>query len=93
MGSYEYELELLDDHGAAAADKEPAGGGQSSASQRWSSLETTRGSYSSDDCVGDIAEIKFERAVAVRSGRYVTQFFSLLFIVHTRGHGKLCLSC
>ena len=79
MGSYEYELELLDDHGAAAADKEPAGGGQSSASQRWSSLETTRGSYSSDDCVGDIAEIKFERAVAVRSGHYVTQFFSLLF--------------
>ena len=35
-------------------------------SQRWNSLEIAHGSYSSDDCVGDIAELKFERPVAIR---------------------------
>lgn len=62
MGTYDYELELLDDqNGGIEKD-----GGQSASSQRWSSLEMTHGSYSSDDCVGDIAELKFDRSVAIR---------------------------
>ena len=67
MGSYDYEMELLDDQNGGGGGGGAAANEQKDAhSQRWSSLETTRGSYSSDDCVGDIAEIKFERAVAVR---------------------------
>ena len=62
MGTYDYELELLDDQNGGN-EKE---GGASASSQRWSSLEMTHGSYSSDDCVGDIAELKFDRSVAIR---------------------------
>ena len=62
MGTYDYELELLDDQNGGI-EKEA---GNSSSSQRWSSLEMTHGSYSSDDCVGDIAELKFDRSVAIR---------------------------
>ena len=61
MGTYDYELELLDDQTGGSSEKDSGAN-----SQRWSSLEMTRGSYSSDDCVGDIAEIKFERSVAIR---------------------------
>ena len=62
MGTYDYELELLDDQNGGV-EKES---GSSASSQRWSSLEMTHGSYSSDDCVSDIAELKFDRSVAIR---------------------------
>ena len=62
MGTYDYELELLDDQNGGI-EKES---GSSASSQRWSSLEMTHGSYSSDDCVSDIAELKFDRSVAIR---------------------------
>ncbi len=68
MGTYDFELELLDDQSqgggganAAANDKDP-----NRQSQRWNSLEIAQGSYSSDDCVGDIAELKFEKAVPIK---------------------------
>ena len=64
MGSFDYEIELLDDQSAGGSgsnnDKEHG------AQQRWISQEIAHGSYNSEDCVGDIAEIKFDRAVPIR---------------------------
>lgn len=34
--------------------------------QRWNSLEIVRGAYSPEDCVNDIAEIKFDRPVPIK---------------------------
>jgi E3 ubiquitin-protein ligase MYCBP2 len=75
MGTYDYELELLDDQssssggGAAAAgysDKDKSAADPGRQSQRWNSLEIAHGSYSSGDCVSDIAELRFEKAVPIR---------------------------
>ena len=75
MGTYDYELELMDDQtggstgvGAAvevkaAADKEKS---DVKGSQRWNSLEIAHGSYSSIDCVSDIAELRFEKPIQIR---------------------------
>ena len=56
VGSFDYELELL--HDQSTGDKD-------SQSQRWVSLEMCHGTYSSDDCVNDIAVIKFDKPVTV----------------------------
>jgi E3 ubiquitin-protein ligase MYCBP2 len=45
-----------------ASDKDP-----NRQSQRWNSLEIAHGSYSSDDCINDIAELKFEKPVPIKS--------------------------
>ncbi len=73
MGTYDFELELLDDQstggaggGSVFADKDKAGADPSRQNQRWNSLEIAHGSYSSVDCVGDIAELRFEKAVPIR---------------------------
>jgi E3 ubiquitin-protein ligase MYCBP2 len=34
--------------------------------KRWTSQEIAHGSYSADECVADIAELKFERAVPIK---------------------------
>ncbi len=34
--------------------------------QRWNSLEIVRGAYTPEDCVNDIAEIKFDRPVPIK---------------------------
>ena len=43
-------------------------GGQNDPShtQRWNSLEIVKGSYGQDDCVNDIAEVKFEHPIPIR---------------------------
>ncbi len=65
MGTYDFELELLDDQSnAGMSDRDRLQ--QQQQSQRWNSLEIAHGSYTSEDCVGDIAELKFEKAVALR---------------------------
>lgn len=48
-------------------------GGQSETSpaQRWNSLELVKGCYGPEDCVNDIAEIKFDRPVSIK----VSDFF------------------
>lgn len=45
VGTYEYELELLDDQNS--------GGNDPSHSQRWNSLELCRGTFTPDDCIGE----------------------------------------
>uniref|UniRef100_A0A8C9U137 RCR-type E3 ubiquitin transferase n=1 Tax=Scleropages formosus TaxID=113540 RepID=A0A8C9U137_SCLFO len=57
-GVHEYEVEVLSD------DVEHPG--DVSHSQRWMSLEMAKGTYSTDDSPGDIAEIRFEKAVALK---------------------------
>ncbi|XP_076065953.1 MYC binding protein highwire isoform X3 [Oratosquilla oratoria] len=60
VGTYDYELELLDE----------SGGGQdaSFALERWKVIEMVRGTFGPDDAVADIVEIKFERPVPIKEG-------------------------
>ncbi|XP_043928839.1 E3 ubiquitin-protein ligase MYCBP2 [Protopterus annectens] len=57
-GIHEYELELLVD------DSEHAG--DAGHSHRWTSLELVKGTYSTDDSLSDIAEIRLDKAVPVK---------------------------
>ncbi|XP_037787011.1 E3 ubiquitin-protein ligase MYCBP2-like isoform X1 [Penaeus monodon] len=61
VGTYDYEVELMDESG---------GGGQdpSHTMERWSVMEVARGTFGPDDSVADIVEIKFERPVPVKEG-------------------------
>ncbi|KAK9309341.1 hypothetical protein QLX08_000965 [Tetragonisca angustula] len=58
VGMYDYELELLDDQNNTGNDP--------SHTQRWSSLDFTRGSFGPDDCVNDIVELKFDKPVPIK---------------------------
>ncbi|XP_076385847.1 MYC binding protein highwire isoform X12 [Megachile rotundata] len=58
IGMYDYELELLDDQNNTGNDP--------SHTQRWSSLDFTRGSFGPDDCVNDIVELKFDKPVLIK---------------------------
>ena len=59
VGVYDYEVELMDESG---------GGGQdgSHALERWSVIEMARGTFTPDDSVADIVEVKFERPVPIK---------------------------
>ncbi|CAH1777009.1 unnamed protein product [Owenia fusiformis] len=66
-GSYDYQLELLDD--------QSSGGGDSFHSQKWNNIESIKGSYGPDDLTNDVAELKFEKPVPIREGvRYAVRF-------------------
>nr|CAD7599383.1 unnamed protein product [Timema genevievae] len=54
-------------------------GNDPSHTQRWNSLEIARGTFGPDDCVADVAEVKFERPVAIREG--------VKYAVRLRNHG------
>ncbi len=64
--------------------------GDSAQTLSWHSLAVVRGSYSPDDCVNDMAEIKFDRPVAIKvssqicnmvgSQENIPIFFSFLII-------------
>ena len=60
-------------------------GGQNDPShtQRWNSVEIVKGSYGQDDCVNEIAEIKFDRPIPIKVNIAVTvcmSFYQLAFI-------------
>ncbi|RLU27103.1 hypothetical protein DMN91_000902 [Ooceraea biroi] len=57
-GVYDYELELLDDQNNTGNDP--------SHTQRWSSLDFTKGSFGPDDCINDIVELKFDKPVLIK---------------------------
>lgn len=45
--------------------------------QRWNSLEITRGSFGPEDFAPDIVEIKFDRPVPIKvSNRYIFHHFA-----------------
>ncbi|CAE1311209.1 MYCBP2 [Acanthosepion pharaonis] len=77
-GQYEYELELLDDQSEGHSDP------TQSHTSRWNSLEIVKGSYGPDDCVNDIAEIKFDRPVPIKEG--------MKYAVLLRNHGPRTLN-
>ncbi|WAQ99892.1 MYCB2-like protein [Mya arenaria] len=58
-GAYNYELELLDEQ-SSGAQNDP------NHAQRWHSIEIVKGTYGPEDCVNDIAEIKFEKPIPIR---------------------------
>ncbi|CAL4105683.1 unnamed protein product, partial [Meganyctiphanes norvegica] len=61
VGTYDYELEFMDESGGAAADA-------SHTLERWNVIEVIRGTFGPDDSVADIVEVKFERPVPIKEG-------------------------
>ncbi|KAL3880398.1 hypothetical protein ACJMK2_032642, partial [Sinanodonta woodiana] len=59
-GHYVYEVEFLDEQSEGQNDP--------SHTQRWNSIEIVKGQYSPDDCINDIAEIKFDRPIPIKEG-------------------------
>ncbi|XP_073976386.1 MYC binding protein highwire isoform X3 [Rhodnius prolixus] len=71
VGSYDYELEMLDDTNT---------GYDPTHTQRWNSLQVTRGSFGPDDCLADdIAEIKFDFPVFIKE--------NVKYAIRLRNHG------
>ncbi|KAB0796834.1 hypothetical protein PPYR_10895 [Photinus pyralis] len=73
IGHYEYELELLEDQSSMN------GADSHTHTQRWNSLEITRGSFGPEDFVPDIAEIKFDKAVHIKE--------NVKYAIRLRNHG------
>ncbi|XP_015122961.1 E3 ubiquitin-protein ligase MYCBP2 isoform X2 [Diachasma alloeum] len=71
VGVYNYELELLDDLNNT--------GNEPSHTQRWSSLDFTRGSFGPDDCINDIVELKFSKPVPIKE--------NVKYAIRLRNHG------
>ncbi|XP_032812561.2 E3 ubiquitin-protein ligase MYCBP2 isoform X3 [Petromyzon marinus] len=59
-GVHEYELEMLVDDSERAGD--------SAHSHRWTSLELVKGTYSTEESPGDIAEIRLDKPTAIKEG-------------------------
>ncbi|XP_043286736.1 E3 ubiquitin-protein ligase MYCBP2 isoform X2 [Venturia canescens] len=72
-GVYNYELELLDDQNNAGNDP--------SHTQRWSSLDFTRGSFGPDDCVNDIVELKFSKPIPIKE--------NVKYAIRLKNHGGI----
>ncbi|XP_062580615.1 E3 ubiquitin-protein ligase MYCBP2-like [Saccostrea cucullata] len=72
-GQYNYELEFLDDQGDGLSNPSP--------SQRWNVIESVKGVYGHEDCVNDIAEIKFDRPIAIKEG--------VKYTVRLKNHGSM----
>ncbi|XP_024084698.1 E3 ubiquitin-protein ligase MYCBP2 isoform X3 [Cimex lectularius] len=71
VGSYDYELEILDDSNTSY---------DHTHTQRWNSLQVTRGSFGPEDCLNDdIAEIKFDFPVFVKE--------NVKYAIRLRNHG------
>jgi E3 ubiquitin-protein ligase MYCBP2 len=60
IGHYEYELELLEEQSSLSSSE-----GQTH-TQRWNSLELTKGSFVPEDFAPDIIEIKFDKAIPIK---------------------------
>lgn len=54
-------------------------GNDPSHTQRWNSLEVARGTFGPDDCVADVAEIKFDKPVPIKE--------NVKYAVRLRNHG------
>ncbi|KAF6200669.1 hypothetical protein GE061_005112 [Apolygus lucorum] len=73
VGSYDYELEILDD-ASSSTSYDPTH------TQRWNSLQVTRGSFGPEDCLADdIAEIKFDFPIFIKE--------NVKYAIRLRNHG------
>ncbi|XP_054276655.1 E3 ubiquitin-protein ligase MYCBP2-like [Macrosteles quadrilineatus] len=71
-GTYDYELEILDDVSNSNSD--------ASHGQRWNSLQLTRGSFGPDDCgTDDIVELMFDYPVYIKE--------NVKYAIRLRNHG------
>ena len=64
LGSFDYELELLQDQSNRDKDAPAASNHQS---QRWISMEMCHGTYTGDECVNDMFCIKFDKPVTIQA--------------------------
>nr|AOV18880.1 myc binding protein 2 [Lymnaea stagnalis] len=62
-GTYEYEVEVLKEEESTEGQKQ---GGKP---ESWLSQETMKGTFSQEDCMNDIAEIKFDRPLPLKEGQ------------------------
>ncbi|XP_059170813.1 E3 ubiquitin-protein ligase MYCBP2-like isoform X4 [Physella acuta] len=62
-GTYEYEVEVLKEEEVTEGQK------QSAKPESWTSLETVKGTFSQEDCMNDIAEIKFDRPLPLKESQ------------------------
>ncbi|KAH9488940.1 E3 ubiquitin-protein ligase mycbp2 [Bulinus truncatus] len=62
-GTYEYEVDVLKEEESVDGQK------QASKPESWVNLETMKGSFSQEDCMNDIAEIKFDRPIPLKEGQ------------------------
>lgn len=69
VGTYDYEVEILDESGGGG-NAGGSGGAQdpSHTLERWNVIEMARGTFGPDDSIADIVEIKFERPVPIKEG-------------------------
>ncbi|XP_064637403.1 E3 ubiquitin-protein ligase MYCBP2-like isoform X3 [Lineus longissimus] len=74
---YDYELELLDE---ITQLNQNENGADPSHTQRWNSIEIVKGSYGGDDCVNNIAELKFERPIPIKE--------TTKYAIRLRNHGS-----
>ncbi|XP_044762914.1 E3 ubiquitin-protein ligase MYCBP2 [Coccinella septempunctata] len=74
IGHYDYEVELLEDQSTSIG-----GSDSHTHTQRWNSLEVTRGSFGPEDFAPDIIEIKFDRAVPIKE--------NTKYAIRLRNHG------
>ncbi|ESO93790.1 hypothetical protein LOTGIDRAFT_153260, partial [Lottia gigantea] len=77
-GSYTYEVELLDEQ------QSEGGGSDLSHTQRWNTVEQVKGTYGPEDCVNDIAEIRFDRPVPIKEG--------VKYAIKIKNHGSRTLN-
>ncbi|CAG5134648.1 unnamed protein product, partial [Candidula unifasciata] len=62
-GTYEYEVEVLKEEESTEGQK------QSGKPESWTSLEVVKGVFTQEDCMNDIAEIKFDRPLPLKEGQ------------------------
>lgn len=67
VGTYDYEVEIMDESGGGGGAGGSAGAQDPSHTlERWSVIEMARGTFGPDDSIADIVEIKFERPVPIK---------------------------
>ncbi|XP_035827428.1 E3 ubiquitin-protein ligase MYCBP2 isoform X3 [Aplysia californica] len=65
-GTNEYEVEVLKEEAHPEGAEGPK---QSGKPESWSSILSTKGSYSFEDCMSDIFEVKFDRPLPLKEGQ------------------------
>ncbi|XP_017786826.1 PREDICTED: E3 ubiquitin-protein ligase MYCBP2-like isoform X2 [Nicrophorus vespilloides] len=72
IGHYDYELEILEDQSTVGSESHTH-------TQRWNSMEITRGSFGPEDFAPDMTEIKFDKPIQIKE--------NIKYAIRLRNHG------